>query len=59
MGLGQASSTSTVGGQALQLEEGVMETTGQSIGDFGQSTGGLSLSLSMSPIPHRIVIKAW
>ena len=51
VGLGQASPSATVGGQALQPEEGVLGTQGC---DVGQSTGSLSLSPSMSPIPHRI-----
>ena len=58
MGLDQASSTSTVGGKALQPEERVQGTPGLPVGDFGQSNGGLSLSPSKSPNPHRIVIKA-
>ena len=58
VGLGQASPTATVGGQVLQPEEGVVGAPGLSVGDIGQSTGGHSLSPSMSPIQHRIVIKA-
>ena len=53
VGLGQASPTATVGGQVLQPEEGVVGAPGLSVGDIGQSTGGHSLSPSMSPIPHR------
>ena len=58
VGFAQASPSATVGGQVLQPEEGVLVAPVLSFGDVGQSTGGLSLSPSMSPIPHRIVIKA-
>ena len=58
VGLGQAGPSATVGGRALLHEEGVLGAPGLSVGDVGQSTGGLSLSPSMSPIPHRIVSKA-
>ena len=58
VGLGQASHSATVGDQALQPEEGVLGAPGLSVGDVGQSTGGLSLSPSMSPISHRIMMKA-
>ena len=58
VGLGQAGPSATVGGRALLPEEGVLGAPGLSVGDVGQSTGGLSQSPSMSPIPHRIVSKA-
>ena len=57
VGLGQASPSVTVGGQALRPEEEKLGAPGLSVADVGQSTGGLSLSPSMSPIPHRIVSK--
>ena len=48
VGLGQAGPTSTVGGQALQPEEGVLGAPGLSVGEFGQA----SACLLQCPLPH-------